>query len=149
MTAPYRPVQSSLALAEALLNGATSAHPGPWRQLAAAVGNSTACTATVNELLTVALARWKLANSGNGWRIALVSKPGITFDELAALQGLVLLVESVGWTRLKTCDFRSCGRVFLDWTNGGNRRGCSSHLHHPSKSLQASAAKKDKYGMTT
>ena len=143
MGAPFRPLQPSLVMAEALLNGAPATHAARWRRLAAAVGNHPACTAAVDELLAVSLAGWRVAPVGDGVRVGLVPAPGTAAEELAALQAVVLLVQSTGWSRLKTCSRRGCGRVFLDWTNGETRRACRVHRTHAGRRPRTAAETDD------
>lgn len=126
--APYRALREPLAAAEQRLNDTT----GPkrhqaWQQLRDAIGDDRACVAAVDRLLAALQGSWRLVPVGGRWRVALTGRPGAAVGDLAAVQALVLLVESAGWSRLKPCAYQECNQVFLDWTNGGNRRDCRAH----------------------
>jgi len=126
--APYRALRAPLATAEQRLNDTTdpTLHPA-WQQLRDATGDDQACVAAVDRLLAALLGSWRLVPVGDRWRVALTGQPAAAVGDPAAVQALVLLVESAGWSRLKPCAHPDCHQVFLDWTNGGNRRDCRAH----------------------
>ncbi len=147
--APYRALREPLIAAEGLLNGAVGSHRHRWRRLAEAVGDDQACATAVDELLAVSMTGCRLTPVNGGWRVALLPAPGTDPEEPAALQGLVLLVESAGWARLRRCGQPGWVQVFLDWTNGGNRRACSVHRRSGHVNLAGSVEKFEDGGVMT
>lgn len=126
--APYRTLREPLAAAEHRLNDTTDPNrQRAWQQLREAIGDDQACVAAVDRLLAALLGSWRLVPVGDRWRVALIGQPAVAVGDLAAVEALVLLVESAGWSRLKPCGHPECKQVFLDWTNGGNRRDCRTH----------------------
>jgi predicted RNA-binding Zn ribbon-like protein len=131
--APSATLRVALAEAEQRLNDNPPGTPAnAWGRLREAVGNEQACASAVNALLAALLGGWLLIAPEEGrWWVTLLPAAHVQVSELAAAQALVLVIESGGWSRLRRCNGPGCDRVFLDFTSGGNRRGCRTHARSP------------------
>ena len=126
---PFRALATGLADAEGDLNdtgGSRSAER--WEPLARVIGNPSACTQALNDVLAGLGLGLRLSGADPGWRVVITGAPDVATDEVRAAHAVALLVEAGGWARLKRCQRRDCSRTFLDATNAGTRTRCRLHV---------------------
>lgn len=115
-----RQLEPGLSAAERLLSGEDA-----FAAVLAALPDERHAALALNALLDAVGAHPRLVGLPGSWRLEYVGV-GSRSDELAqAAVALAEVVAVAGWRRVKQCV--TCGRPFLDRTNGCSRRWCDDH----------------------
>ncbi|WP_338760536.1 CGNR zinc finger domain-containing protein [Nocardia vulneris] len=102
----------------------TSRAPHLRAMVASAVrGDHGAAAHILNSLMEQAGITVRVHNTVQGWTL----EADAPVSAAECLLSIAQLVAADGWRRVKICDVRSCPAVFIDRTNGNNRRYCDSH----------------------
>lgn len=116
---PYRTFEPGLTAAERLFD------TPPFAAVLAVLPDTREAAVRLNALLDGTGARPRLVGTPGGWTLIHVGTCTQVDEEAQAAVALAELIALAGWRRLKRC--ATCGRAFVDRTNGCSRRWCDDH----------------------